>query len=159
MGTGCISTQPPNYQIEVTIMEASKHCTRCKIEKPLNDFHKLSASKDGLKYWCKTCIKTYAQTPRGKKHQATRARKYHQSDKGRVRGREYKKLYQTREYVRFRNKARNDLHTAIRTGKITRPNSCSLCAVECMPEGHHTDYTKPLEVEWLCSTCHIKAHK
>lgn len=25
-------------------------------------------------------------------------------------------------------------------------------------EMHHTDYSKPLEIEWLCTTCHLAEH-
>jgi hypothetical protein len=32
-----------------------KKCTKCGIEKPLTEFHKKSASKDGLDYWCRSC--------------------------------------------------------------------------------------------------------
>tara|TARA_Y100000114_G_scaffold62280_1_gene57095 strand:- start:1252 stop:1881 length:630 start_codon:yes stop_codon:yes gene_type:complete len=32
-----------------------KKCTKCGIEKPLTEFHKNSASKDGLCNWCKSC--------------------------------------------------------------------------------------------------------
>lgn len=32
-----------------------KACTICGIEKPLSEFHKRKASRDGLKYYCKSC--------------------------------------------------------------------------------------------------------
>jgi hypothetical protein len=36
-----------------------KTCTKCKIEKPLNEFYKENRAKDGLKYHCKSCHKRY----------------------------------------------------------------------------------------------------
>lgn len=44
----------------------TKTCASCKIEKPLNNFHKSSASKDGFKSYCKTCRKLKAQSRRRK---------------------------------------------------------------------------------------------
>lgn len=47
---------------------------------------------------------------------------------------------------------------AVETGKIIRPKSCSECKKICTPHAHHEDYSKPLEVIWLCSTCHFYLH-
>lgn len=45
--------------------------------------------------------------------------------------------------------------TAIRSGKLVKPDSCSKCGkTNCRIEASHDDYTKPLEVEWLCVRCH-----
>ncbi len=38
---------------------AYKLCTVCKIEKPVDDFYKRTASKDGLSPICKNCRKVY----------------------------------------------------------------------------------------------------
>jgi len=48
------------------------------------------------------------------------------------------------------------LHRAINSSKIERPNNCSQCGKECKPDGHHEDYSKPLEVIWLCRACHSR---
>lgn len=45
---------------------------------------------------------------------------------------------------------------AILSGVLVRPNSCARCGRTCRPEGHHEDYGKPLEVQWLCPSCHHK---
>lgn len=45
---------------------------------------------------------------------------------------------------------------AIKTGKLVRPDACSRCGKECRPEAAHHDYAKPLDVIWLCRSCHRK---
>lgn len=32
-----------------------KHCPKCKTDKPLDEFHNKTASKDGKASWCKPC--------------------------------------------------------------------------------------------------------
>lgn len=56
------------------------------------------------------------------------------------------------------NRARNVLAHAIRTGRVDRPAQCERCARACKPEGHHADYAKPLDVQWLCRSCHQRRH-
>ena len=53
-----------------------------------------------------------------------------------------------------KDRARNALAYAIRKGRIHRPNKCPECNKECVLEGHHSDYNKSLEVDWLCRQCH-----
>lgn len=47
---------------------------------------------------------------------------------------------------------------AVRRGELVRPDSCSRCGEKCIPDGHHADYGRPLDVEWLCRKCHHFAH-
>jgi hypothetical protein len=65
----------------------------------------------------------------------------------------------SRERFPEKNKARKILFSALRVKFMTRPTNCSKCLCECKPDGHHIDYTKPLEVIWLCKSCHAKEHK
>lgn len=66
----------------------------------------------------------------------------------------YKKL-QMKKYPE-RVKARLILFKAVESGKISRPEFCEQCKKKRKLGGHHKDYSKPFDVEWLCSECHRK---
>ena len=65
---------------------------------------------------------------------------------------EYKKLHPEKQ------KARMALFTAQQYGRIIKPKICQGCFKKKELEGHHEDYSKPLEVVWLCIKCHAKLH-
>lgn len=48
---------------------------------------------------------------------------------------------------------------AVRTGKISRPSTCEECGGGGLIQAHHPDYSRPFDVEWLCTTCHGKRHR
>lgn len=154
-------------------MEASKKCTQCRVEKHLEEFYRRKDARDGRQFRCKDCAKAYfsawAAKPEAKALAKGYNRKYNQSAKGKTRVVAYrlrpeKKARLARQSKAYREKypekkeAHGLLNCAIRAGKLTRPNSCSSCDATCTPDGHHTDYSKPLDVIWLCRTCHTKAH-
>ena len=41
------------------------------------------------------------------------------------------------------------VHYAIKIGKVKKPKYCSSCKRKVKLVGHHEDYTKPLDVRWL----------
>lgn len=52
------------------------------------------------------------------------------------------------------------VQNAVNRGEIIKPSSCSICGRnDCRIHGHHTDYSKPLEVMWLCPKCHMDQHR
>lgn len=63
--------------------------------------------------------------------------------------------------------ARRLAREAIRKGTLIRPDQCSRCPTKTIKkygwksnvEGHHTDYSKPLDVIWLCLECHKLEHR
>lgn len=55
-----------------------------------------------------------------------------------------------------KGRASQKLRDAIRQGKIQR-QPCEICQ-KPNADGHHEDYSKPLEVRWLCKTHHAQEH-
>jgi ribosome-binding protein aMBF1 (putative translation factor) len=56
-------------------------------------------------------------------------------------------------------RARQLVQRAVKTGRLVRPDACERCGTEGWVEAHHPDYTKPLDVEWLCGDCHRSEHQ
>lgn len=69
-----------------------------------------------------------------------------------------------------KERARNAVSCAIRKGTLTR-QSCEECGAGPTPSdrksatnltdvvAHHDDYSKPLDVRWLCRSCHAAHHR
>ena len=78
------------------------------------------------------------------------------------RWRQNKPGHSTRRYRRMRNerpevvKAHNALNNAIRDGIIQR-QPCTVCG-DRRSRGHHDDYSKPLDVLWVCELHHKQIH-
>ncbi len=60
---------------------------------------------------------------------------------------------------RHKLRARVKLRYAVKHGHIIRPNQCSKCAIQCVPQAHHDDYGLPYDVIWHCKPCHGERHK
>ena len=71
------------------------------------------------------------------------------------------KFSKKKSYDRYpeKIKARTLVCCALKTGFLIRPNICSKCQKESRIEAHHPDYSKPLEVMWLCKKCHMAEHR
>ncbi len=115
--------------------------------------------KDGYLNKCKPCAKEDATANRNKNIEKVR-------EYDRQRGKLPHRLkLNTKVTKDMRNrlphvyKAHNALNNAVRDGKIVKPLLCSVCNKEKKLHGHHDDYSKPLDVEWMCSTCHKAFHK
>lgn len=57
-------------------------------------------------------------------------------------------------------RAHTAVQMAINSGALVRPSQCQACGRDGLKiHGHHRDYSKPLDVEWLCPKCHGAAHR
>jgi hypothetical protein len=79
-----------------------------------------------------------------------RQRRYEQSDKGRAAAARYQLVRRARHPEKV--KARAAVNNAVRDGYLMKPEKCG-CGGSPV-EAHHVDYTKPLDVAWLCGPCH-----
>lgn len=43
-------------------------------------------------------------------------------------------------------------------GRLIKPSICSECGANKNIQAHHYDYSKPLDVTWLCGKCHKAIH-
>jgi len=68
----------------------------------------------------------------------------------------YTRLYDQRHPERRR--ARRMVGEAVASGRLVRPARCSRCGLLQRVEADHEDYSKPLDVQWLCHGCHMAAH-
>lgn len=111
-------------------------CSVCKVEKFVEEFHREKRKPVGYAAACRMCI--------------------NKADRERHR----KKKNRTIEPPE-RAKARKAVKDAVRRGELTKPTKCQGC-FETFPKhlihGHHHDYSKPLEVTWLCAPCHGLEH-
>ena len=59
---------------------------------------------------------------------------------------------------RMASQARLAVRLAVKEGRLVRPAECPSCLWTGIIHGHHEDYANPLDVVWLCASCHAKYH-
>lgn len=115
-------------------------CRRCKKDYPENQ---VTVWKQGsartLTSICRICV-------------TKKAREYRATEKGRKAILEASR----RAYIKHKDKwiARAKANYAVKMGKLIKPEQCEVCLKKTRLEGHHEDYSKPLEIIWLCTGCH-----
>lgn len=74
-------------------------------------------------------------------------------------GKRAQRITDARNKIKFPEKifARQEVMKAVKRGDLQK-NPCERCG-ERKVHGHHTDYSKPLQVIWLCVKHHNEAHK
>jgi len=130
-----------------------KRCFKCDTEKPLSDFYRHPKMADGRLGKCIECTKRDVM-----QHRAANLDRIREYDRARYRSTPYRQA-QLRELGRRVRPANRALSNAIRDGVVVRPDACWHCGSTGRIEGHHVHYSFPLEVVWLCISCHRKVHR
>lgn len=166
-----------------TVVERLRVCASCSTPKPRDSYYKDRRSPDGCKSRCKTCDE--AAKRRNKKQKTARqleldrlrrrryrekhpesvilaSRKWREANRERLR--EADRVRRRNGYVRppepdYIARTRWLLKSAVKSGKVVKPKICSGCGAKARLHGHHADYSKPIDVKWLCSICHGLQHR
>ena len=125
----------------------TKQCYVCNRILPLTEFTKATARIDGLQSKCRECAsrlnKIWYQTPQGKAHNI----KNSQNQRA-------KSLNQ--------HNAKSLVAKRIYRHRWVRPDTCQVCGQRGRIEAHHAwgyDGVAKEMVQWLCKSCHVKAHQ
>lgn len=132
----------------------TKTCTSCKMEKTTNHFQVRRASKDGLTSRCKACLSIYDKSRANNPNRVKARIKYSKTERGKEAARKAKKKYSEKHVVK--RAAHIMTGNAIRDGKIKK-GKCEICG-SVHVNAHHDDYSKPLDVRWLCPKHHKQWH-
>lgn len=160
----------------------TKPCICCRKDLPISSYYRHPRMADGHLNKCKECVIAYqavrlAQklaTPEGRMAERERGReKYHRlyrpmrpnplrvpaktEAERTARRRAAIKRSKARATREGKTKARSAVARAVRKCELIRL-PCERCG-KTKSEAHHPDYTKPLEVIWLCRQCHAKEHR
>ena len=128
-----------------------KTCFKCHKTLPLEAFYKHKQMGDGHLNKCKECTKRDAFV-----HRENNLEKIRAYDRSRGNRQDYSYTKEYRAANEEKYKAHQVVLNAVRTGKL-RKAPCITCGNEKV-EAHHPDYSSPLDVVWLCSSCHSRAH-
>lgn len=147
-----------------------KTCKKCSQSKPISDFYPHPQMRDGHLNMCKEC--SIAETMRWKaiksadpewiekeaQRHRDKARRYRESGRhpnltGAAKTeviRKYRKKYPEKAL------AHTAVNGALRKG-VLHKLPCMVCGCP-KSEAHHDDYSKPLDVIWLCPAHHAERH-
>jgi len=132
------------------LLKASTRYRRYKYGFPPRDSHIVIRDLSNYpKEMCPCCGKGFFIFPKSKKYCSELCGR-------RMNRSRYKPLY--KEMFLEKYKAHKSLESAVNRGRIRKPERCESCLKIATLHGHHTDYSRPLFVYWLCPKCHASYH-
>jgi hypothetical protein len=162
-----------------------KRCNYCGKRLERSQFDASVLSKDGLLSDCRTCTpKGKKSNLTYKNRHQSAIRQYNRSYRNRNKPeiRQYNRAYRKKNrearrlsLVQWRKNnpshvndwrrrnpqayaAHQAVERAIASGILQRPGACEKCQSPVPVHAHHEDYSKPLDVQWLCADCHWHIH-
>ena len=155
-----------------------KRCRECRALKPLGEYYKHNGMADGHLNKCKSCVKSRVRKYRVENIEQIREydrlrgqleRRKDNVKHVRVQRRRHPEKHaadlEASRRWRGRNKIKRACHIivehAIKDGKLVAKD-CERCGAGREGneiQAHHEDYSKPLDVVWLCTVCHGKRHR
>jgi len=136
-----------------TQLPVIKTCFKCLRELPLTEFYKHPMMGDGHLGKCKTCTKDDVM-----RHRTNNIEKFRAYDRARGNRQSAEDVKRYRKNNPEKYKAHRAVAYAVRAGTLI-PMSCKVCGQVDGVHAHHEDYSKPLDVQWLCPEHHHAAHK
>lgn len=148
-----------------------KICTKCNVEKCLKRFYKKEKGRFGRHSECIQCLKIREKKNREANPEIKKIReelyrsklkeKYADFENPRIHVKLHERSimgFERYAEKKMQNLTSNLLNYAVRIGLVEKPSQCSVCQSENVLQAHHNDYSKPLEVVWVCTLCHVKFH-
>lgn len=133
-------------------MESGKDCTKCKKFNPIENFYVRNQKPISE---CKACVKKrvsdWVKTPRGsllRNRQVKRGIKAHG----------WRRLKKWRKNHGDKYKAHYTVYNALKSG-LLKKEPCGRCRTTKNVHAHHEDYSRPLNIVWLCQAHHRERHK
>lgn len=157
----------------------TKCCKGCGKEKPFAQFYRLATMADGFTAKCKDCTKAAVKANRenniehyltydrirGERPERVAARKRVAAARAADPVKMERDIKSKQDWI-ARNQQKRAAHmivgNAARDGDLIPPPKCERCGKSPINKplhAHHEDYEKPLEVNWLCITCHGIRHR
>jgi len=127
----------------------TKVCFKCHQELAVVNFYKHPMMGDGYLGKCKECAKRDVRENR-------KSRKTYYDNYDRKRSRNPERIAWVAKRPLHKRRAMRAVHSAINKGRMVKM-PCEVCG-ELRVDAHHPDYSKPLEVMWLCRTHHAQWH-
>jgi hypothetical protein len=135
----------------------TKVCNGCGIEKPTTDYYRRNARKQKIQSRCKACTALYDAARRARIVEAERLRLRKRREEEVRTGKAKEKYALAVKRNPQHYAARYAVSTAIRCGKLVKA-PCVECG-EPKVQAHHLDYSKALDVVWLCMKHHRDLHR
>lgn len=131
-------------------------CSTCQQWLPDSAYYSDNRTPNKLKSQCKECHTNTTIKSRNPENTRKINREYMRRSRN-----SNPEIYRNRELLASKSRPKNEktkareiLNYAVRSGKIIKPTNCSECGKIRKLTAHHDNYSKPLDVRWLCYECH-----